>query len=361
MKKTIQVLVIAVALFQLSGFPVLALDVIVGNNGSVYFYESRVLGDETEEPEKEVEKKDEKQESTKPQETQKPESEKRKDEKKQNQEKQKEIEKRREATQPVKIFSPEKNTKVRVSTDKEKNTILIEKKQEGKSLPEASGRPVFSTTQSVTTDELRLELPSRRQGELEEKETETETNDATKETEDRRKGSSESGKPRTEREQEARKKTIEERNKRVGEKIEIQSEVHDDGQTEFQFESRNVRATLKGSEFTINPTTNGITVTTPAGQTHELIHLPDQALERMKEAGLLGDQVATSSAKIQIETKDDGSVVYQTQIEKTKRIFGLFPRQVETTVELNDATGQVTETQVQPTNIVDRFLNFLAR
>ena len=51
-------------------------------------------------------------------------------------------------------------------------------------------------------------------------------------------------------------------------------------------------------------------------------------------------------------------MVYSTVVEKEERLFGLFPRTVETKLELNDETGEVTEERVQQRSFLGRLLGF---
>jgi hypothetical protein len=53
--------------------------------------------------------------------------------------------------------------------------------------------------------------------------------------------------------------------------------------------------------------------------------------------------------------------VYKAKKIKQKKLFGIFQRQVEADVELDDTTGEITEKEVEPTTPFERMLNFFSR
>jgi len=118
----------------------------------------------------------------------------------------------------------------------------------------------------------------------------------------------------------------------------------ENSEQELELESREVKARIKqGAEFELNSQTNEVTLITPSGQTHVLNHLPDQALARMQEAGLFSD-VDSDSDLVSITVNDDSEVIeYRQKVKKTKKFLGLFDRQVESEVILNDSTSEVYE------------------
>ena len=83
---------------------------------------------------------------------------------------------------------------------------------------------------------------------------------------------------------------------------------------------------------------------------------------QMQAAGLLvTDGLVAGDEELTLEAKDDGSVVYSKKVKKTKKILGMFNREIETEVELDDQTGQVTEEEVPASSALGRWLNSLAR
>lgn len=148
--------------------------------------------------------------------------------------------------------------------------------------------------------------------------------------------------------------------------IEIKSRQRNQKQA-LELKSKQVRAELKqGAEFKIDPETQLVTVITPSGNEHTLNHLPDQAVEKMSATGLFDATQLTdkteadaeeTEAPVKIETTDDGEVYYTTQATQHKRLFGLFPRQVETEVKLNDETGQVSTEELPAPTYFSQLLN----
>lgn len=343
MQKTVLALLSVVFLLQLARLPALALDVIVHDNGSVYFYQGEVLGDDNleeddEEDEEELEVRENKTEEAREQEK-----------------KNREMEKKRieiERENPVKIITKSQKSKIQVKTENN----MVQVRMEGKN----------KLADVIENKRFRLELPAAEQVESEE---EVESTDSA-----------------------SVKQSREERQERKEEKFEIQSEVADDGSIEFQFESRDVKAKLHGAEFTIDPTTNVVTLITPSGTVHHLNHLPDQAINNMIRAGVISGitepiatritdsallEDATSSSdldtasqsaaledvlesELELEVTDDGSVVYTTTVKKPKKLLGLFRRDVLTKVELNDETGEISESEVQASTLIGQLLNFLS-
>jgi regulator of replication initiation timing len=124
-----------------------------------------------------------------------------------------------------------------------------------------------------------------------------------------------------------------------------------------KLQSRNVIARLKGAEFTINESTNTVTVITPSGETRELNHLPDQVVARLIEKKALSetDQVG----ELELRSTDTG-FEYHTTVPRKKKFLGLISRTVESEVIVDDATGDVSE-QVKPGETpFARFLNSLS-
>jgi hypothetical protein len=150
------------------------------------------------------------------------------------------------------------------------------------------------------------------------------------------------------------------RQERKDELIEIRNKLKDNKQT-LELESRKVKAALKnGAEFSLDPTTNEVTVVTPSGETHLLNHLPDQALERMKATGLFSDTSSSDKQEVEVETTANGDLVYKKRDKIKKKLFGLFPREIESEIILNDSTGEVIEEPLPPTTFFGQFFNSLS-
>lgn len=152
--------------------------------------------------------------------------------------------------------------------------------------------------------------------------------------------------------QEYTDKLQEQRQERIEERVEIRNMYDQDGRERFEIMSRNMTARVNGANFAYDQETGEVLLTTPSGQEHILQHLPDQAIARMEEQGLSVD----SEQEVEIETTDDGYVRYKAQGSKPKKFLGLFNRNVETEVVLDDLTGEASENEVAPEGFIDRLL-----
>lgn len=126
-------------------------------------------------------------------------------------------------------------------------------------------------------------------------------------------------------------------------------------EADFELKSRNTMARIRNSAVTFDPETNSISVVTPSGVTKELHHLPDQAIERIKQYVLVADQ-----ASLEVIPTEDGSVYYRTISERPVRVLGLFPRQIQTEIMLNDETGDVSERIIGTQSMFSRLLNMMS-
>lgn len=151
----------------------------------------------------------------------------------------------------------------------------------------------------------------------------------------------------------------EQRGERAGELLEIRNNYNEDEQTQqLQVRSRDVAATVsEGAQLSYDPQTNEVSLVTPSGEEHTLNHLPDQALVRMQDAGLIS---GVNVDELEVQTADDGQVYYKATYEKEKKLFGLFPRKVKTHVKLDDNTGDIYEVQSEATTPWQNFLNTLS-
>lgn len=158
---------------------------------------------------------------------------------------------------------------------------------------------------------------------------------------------------------EYQQKIQEERDQRQGELLEIKNHFDDvRNEQTLKFASRDVSATIhEGSQLSYDPETNHVRLVTPSGEEHTLTHLPDQAISRMREAGVLSDETPEN---LEVITNDDGAVVYRAQQQENKKFLGLFPRQIEKSIELDDTTGEITEVEDPASTAFSRFLDNLS-
>lgn len=148
------------------------------------------------------------------------------------------------------------------------------------------------------------------------------------------------------------------RQERIKEMVELRNRKGDEGQ-DLELKSRNVRASIRGAQFTLDPKTNEVILTTPSGNEHILKHLPDQALERMKEVGLITMDSTTEKNALEAEVTADG-VKYKARIKVKKKLLGLFNREVDAEVILDDETGEVTQQTIPARGFWGRFLNSIS-
>ncbi len=326
MKKTLSLALVFIFVAQFVALPVQALEIVINSNGTTYFYEDQVLGKDSDEKE---EKKEEKREDK---EEKKEERQELKIEKREIKIERKE-EKRTDA--PVKVIPNSTKNQIRVKQENAKTEVKIENKQMLKS--------GFQSQESTRNERVEIKMPAELKVERAERRNELEAT------------------PQPGATPQPLEKVLEERRERKDEVVKIQSKVNDDGTREFEFESRLIKAKAQGAEFVVDPTTNNVTVITPSGQEHVLTHLPDQAVARLQNSGIVNtDAITDGTQELSIETKEDGSVVYKTKAQKVKKILGFINRKVETEVELDDQTGEITEEELPASNWFNRFLNSMA-
>lgn len=312
MKKPVLSFLLVVTLLLLSQLPALAMEIEISDSGVVSFYNDQVLGREDERTNAAGSR----------------ESMQQRDGMQTGQ--------AREA-QPSRTMPANSDTRLRVSEEHTRVEVRLEDK---KQMERPTDRIGFDDIEHTTTDRLRVETSAQLRDKNEERGERTEEKQMSR--------------------SEAAERALEERRNRTEEKIEIRNQQREDGTQEFQFESRSVQARLNGAEFILDPETNEVTVVTPSGEEKVLTHLPDQAIARMQERGFFDSVpgIDPEQVDLSIETKEDGRVVYSTVVEKEERLFGLFPRTVETKLELNDETGEVTEERVQQRSFLGRLLGF---
>jgi hypothetical protein len=141
---------------------------------------------------------------------------------------------------------------------------------------------------------------------------------------------------------EYQEKVREARQERIKELSQLRERKQEDGEG-LELKSRNVKAKLNGAEFLLDPKTNEVTLTTPSGNEHILTHLPDQALSRMKEAGVISDEsFDEDSQELEAVATEDG-IEYTATVSENRKFLSFFPRIVEKKVTLDDTTGEVSE------------------
>jgi len=159
---------------------------------------------------------------------------------------------------------------------------------------------------------------------------------------------------------EAMKTVQQERAERTKENDKVLLETRDVGERhELRLKSREAEARLPvGAQFELNTETNEVTLITPSGGQKTLNHLPDQAIERMQAAGIFsGSVLSPDSVAVEVNT-DTQQLEYHQKVRITKRLLGLFKRDIDSEVVLNDETGEIREEQ-QATGFA-KFLNSLS-
>ncbi|MBT3249868.1 MAG: hypothetical protein HN846_02475 [Candidatus Pacebacteria bacterium] len=278
-----------------------ALEIQIYPNGNIEFYSGSVLGDDDEQEGRESE--DDESEDEK------------EDEKKSKSE--------------HRIKSVRSNNKNFVVKDKEdKFEIELRDKDDDDDHDE------FRKIERMEADDIRVKFPAK-----------LNDNDRDKNDDD------------DEYEQRYAEKIREERKDRAEEMVELKNKLREKSQV-LELESRKIKASLKnGAVFNLDPVTNEVMITTPSGEEHVLNHLPDQAIERMEAAGLFFGVSGEAEEELEVETNDLGELIYTKKDKVRKKLFGLFPRQVESEIVLNDTTGEVTEVELEGDSIFEQFFN----
>ncbi|MBP9819893.1 hypothetical protein KBC79_04090 [Candidatus Woesebacteria bacterium] len=262
-----------------------------------------------------------------------------------------ELEDRRE--KPLRSIPPTANQKLRVKPDGQQVRVELKQPSQNNS----------DLVESQKTDRLRLELPAHQneqQQQLELAKKRAMTNSSTVEEElkflkekNREKKELQEQLPPEILEQRKRfqEKIIEERKERLNEKIEIQNKQTPRGQ-ELDISSRQIKAALKNQQVSIDPETNTISIITKDGTERVLTTLPDQAIERIKEKRGL-EQLDEENLEIR---EIEGKLEYVARAKKAKRLFGIFQRELDTEVAVNEE-GEVTETVQPRSSVIGRFLD----
>lgn len=125
---------------------------------------------------------------------------------------------------------------------------------------------------------------------------------------------------------------------------------------QLEIESRQTRSLIQpGSDVLVDPKTNRINVTDLSGQQQPLQRLPDQAFQELTNQGIVfPEKYDEAKANLIIKTKDDGTVVYYTEVTDERKLFGFIPYEVKIAHEVDDKTGEVMSSEVKDLSIFGR-------
>lgn len=116
---------------------------------------------------------------------------------------------------------------------------------------------------------------------------------------------------------------------------------------EFVIDRNNVGAATD-FPLTVDSQTNALTVTTPSGE-KQVTTLPDQAVQNMLMSKVIdtvsGQNSANSSSQVKMIQKSDGTLVYEVEGERQKKLFGLMPLKFKKTAVVSVETGALVETK----------------
>lgn len=101
---------------------------------------------------------------------------------------------------------------------------------------------------------------------------------------------------------------------------------------------------------------NELMVTRPDGTTKVVSVLPDEAVTKMIEHGVL-----VGSENVELTTNDSGDPVYQIKQEASKKVFGLFVVKFNSVSEVSATDSSVVTTESTETSPWRRFLERLSR
>lgn len=304
-KKLIQSLFISIIFLLLVAPQAFAVYIKIDKNGNMNFYQTSVLGDDDEEDEEDHEEDDENEDED-------------------DHDEEKDDDDENKTQKPIKRVSS--RAKKTLNVKAEDNNVRIELNSSDGDIDDEDED--FEDIEYLKTKRLELEYSEKINEEIEEKE-----------------------KKRLEEFTEERKQYFErlreDRKQRYEEMVELRNKI-EEGKQVLELETRNVKATLsQGATFTLNPETNETIIITPSGNEHTLYHLPDQSILEMQNSGLLSLTNEENEHEIEIDIKDDGTVLYKVEDFKTKKFLGIFNRNIPTQVTLDDSTGEVKEIEVE--------------
>ncbi|MBI2309802.1 hypothetical protein HYU89_02790 [Candidatus Collierbacteria bacterium] len=128
---------------------------------------------------------------------------------------------------------------------------------------------------------------------------------------------------------------------------------------DFVIDRNNVGATTN-FPLSVDSSTNILTVTTPLGEKQVTV-LPDQAVQNMLSRNVIdqisGQDSTSSSSRVKMSQKIDGSLVYEVEGEKQEKLFGLMPLKFKKTAIVSVETGELIETKE---SFVNKFLGLIS-
>ncbi len=327
MHKTARALTISLIVFLLTAYPVSALSILIDSNGSISISQGQVLGDDSDSDKSENEKEDEKEDESEDEvENEESADEKQAEEQKKAAENTRESAKRAnerklEQVKELRNVRASENKRLKVRQDSRGTEVMLENRDE------AAGRAAegMKKLERIEAQDLNIELPADQRFENEVE------NEIREEIGDRPDGQEDS----------ARLVEVKRERERRTDKVEIKSKIEDDGRTEFELEAGSVKAKLRSAEFTVDPETHEVRIVTSSGQEQLLVHLPDQALERMTELASLREGNNVAESELRVETNAEGRVVYKTKMTETRKVLGFIPVQFHSEVELEDGTSEL--------------------
>lgn len=343
-KKIIQSALLAFTAILMVAPQAMALEIFVDNYGNVKFYQSQVLGNSND---KQMTTGGVKQAGSN------------KDEDTDSYNSRERVEIRESA--PIKTLNASSRQRIEFSSDDQVMKVEVKDSVKKTGTNNTTVKPeTFTNKDEIKTNEINFSFPTSSRSQKTTQELDDYFKDQFTKRTNIQKLDEEARKKALEKSQEEYKKNIEklqeERKTKTEERVEIRSN-YDQGQGErFEIQSRDIKAKLEGANFAYDQDSEDVILTTPSGQEHILQHLPDEAIERMTENGFF----INKDQEIEITTTDDGQVKYIAPSQRNKRFLGLFNRQVNTEVALDDLTGEVVETEIPTTSPLDRLLNYLS-
>jgi len=115
----------------------------------------------------------------------------------------------------------------------------------------------------------------------------------------------------------------------------------EDGQGKMVISRNEIRARTH-FPLSVDPETNELIVTTPAGEKRVTV-LPDQAVKNLTERGLI-DRVEPSTNEINL-AEAGGEPVYEIEGESDKKFFGFMPVKIRSKIKISAETGEVVRTE----------------
>lgn len=106
---------------------------------------------------------------------------------------------------------------------------------------------------------------------------------------------------------------------------------------------------------------NELIVTRPDGSTKVVTVLPDQAIEKMVEKGLMEPgTLDLSTENLELTTDTSGEPVYKVKKEMNKKVLGLFPMKFSSETSISATDSELVESKSTETNRWRKFLERLA-